>query len=135
MSCTVHRLKRLRLHSVPAATFILNSAPPRVEPNSRPEQNAKRRRNGVLPRYIAQPEEISAAVLWLARLVAPMRPGKLYRSMRRAALDLALLVPADVHVSAHARAHGYRQDAGFDIADDDTGRQGRSTFFAPWMLP
>ncbi len=31
-----------------------------------PEQNAKRRRTGVLARGIAQPEEISAAVLWLA---------------------------------------------------------------------
>lgn len=37
-----------------------------VETQFTPEQNAKRRRNGVLPRYIAQPEEISAAVLWLA---------------------------------------------------------------------
>ena len=31
-----------------------------------PEQNAKRRRNGPLARQIADPEEVSAAVLWLA---------------------------------------------------------------------
>jgi 2-hydroxycyclohexanecarboxyl-CoA dehydrogenase len=31
-----------------------------------PEQNAKRRRTGPLPRQVAEPEEISAAVLWLA---------------------------------------------------------------------
>jgi 2-hydroxycyclohexanecarboxyl-CoA dehydrogenase len=31
-----------------------------------PEVNAKRRRTGPLPRQIAKPEEISAAVLWLA---------------------------------------------------------------------
>ena len=31
-----------------------------------PEQNAKRRRTGPLPRQIARPEEISAAVIWLA---------------------------------------------------------------------
>lgn len=31
-----------------------------------PDQNAKRRRSGPLPRQLAQPEEVSAAVLWLA---------------------------------------------------------------------
>jgi 2-hydroxycyclohexanecarboxyl-CoA dehydrogenase len=31
-----------------------------------PEQNAKRRRNGLLTRQIAEPEEVSAAVIWLA---------------------------------------------------------------------
>ena len=31
-----------------------------------PEQNARRRRNGPLPRQIAEPEEVAAAVLWLA---------------------------------------------------------------------
>lgn len=30
------------------------------------EQNAKRRRTGALPRQIAEPEEVAAAVLWLA---------------------------------------------------------------------
>jgi 2-hydroxycyclohexanecarboxyl-CoA dehydrogenase len=39
---------------------------PKVHTQFTPEQNAKRRRNGPLPRQIAEPEEVSAAVLWLA---------------------------------------------------------------------
>jgi 2-hydroxycyclohexanecarboxyl-CoA dehydrogenase len=38
----------------------------KVQTQFTPEQNAKRRRNGPLPRQIAQPEEVAAAVLWLA---------------------------------------------------------------------
>jgi NAD(P)-dependent dehydrogenase (short-subunit alcohol dehydrogenase family) len=38
----------------------------KVQTQFTPEQNAKRRRIGQLPRQIAQPEEVAAAVLWLA---------------------------------------------------------------------
>jgi 2-hydroxycyclohexanecarboxyl-CoA dehydrogenase len=38
----------------------------KVQAQFTPEQNANRRRNGPLPRQIAQPEEVAAAVLWLA---------------------------------------------------------------------
>jgi 2-hydroxycyclohexanecarboxyl-CoA dehydrogenase len=41
-----------------------------------PEVNAKRRRTGPLPRQIAKPEEISAAVLWLASSRADFVTGQ-----------------------------------------------------------
>lgn len=42
-----------------------------------PEVNAKRRRVGPLPRQIAKPEEISAAVLWLASARADFVTGQI----------------------------------------------------------
>jgi NAD(P)-dependent dehydrogenase (short-subunit alcohol dehydrogenase family) len=42
-----------------------------------PEQNVKRRRSGPLPRQIARPEEISAAVLWLASSRASFVTGQI----------------------------------------------------------
>jgi NAD(P)-dependent dehydrogenase (short-subunit alcohol dehydrogenase family) len=41
-----------------------------------PEVNAKRRRVGPLPRQIAKPEEVSAAVLWLASSRADFVTGQ-----------------------------------------------------------
>ena len=41
-----------------------------------PEVNAKRRRTGPLPRQIAKPEEVSAAVLWLASSRADFVTGQ-----------------------------------------------------------
>lgn len=42
-----------------------------------PEVNAKRRRTGPLPRQIARPEEVSAAVLWLASSRADFVTGQI----------------------------------------------------------
>jgi 2-hydroxycyclohexanecarboxyl-CoA dehydrogenase len=42
-----------------------------------PEQNAKRRRPGLLPRQIAEPEEVSAAVIWLASARGAFVTGKI----------------------------------------------------------